>query len=179
MTALVTWWNVEFARWIWHHSDDCSIMAEVDRAQDGTYEARWTFGPEGKRYVLSEFQCVYDACMALEKRLLAGSYVLNAWFESKRGGSVSLVTRSYVRRGCRDWYAVRQDGTLLAQNGIVSWFRSPQEAFKAVHRQRHTPIDYDPFAPAEECWAWIELPDGMQEFAAELRSRRCRRSVPA
>ncbi len=180
MSDVVRWIKKADGNWVWltgsNHMLANHIVASVDAMDDGTWRARWIGNRHDYRYVLHGFERADDACLAAEKWWPPKGEWFVGWFESKKGGYFRKLDRmvEYVRQGeSGAWYAVRDYGKLLAKDGRVSRFATAENACKAVDKERHTPVDLDPFAPARELWSWIKLPSALEDYAAELRSRRC------
>jgi hypothetical protein len=188
MFDVVRWAYLGERTWIWVRESDGAILARACDDDDddddirGAYRAEWLGESNDPQDVIHEFWRLEDACLAAEKWWPPHGKDYRAWFESRKGGYFRKFgsTVVYVRRGDRDWYVSRQDGMVLAKDGTVEWFSSHEEAFKAVHKERHTPVDLDPFAPAYECWSWIKVvPSPLESYCAELRSRRRARDLAA
>jgi hypothetical protein len=79
--------------------------------------------------------------------------------ESTEGGYFRQFGRSRVRvrQTVRDWYAVRDDGKVLAKAGEVLWFASADEAMVAVERHHYTGFEADPFRDTHDRLTWLTI----------------------
>jgi hypothetical protein len=133
------------------------VIACVSMDNDGLWSVLWHETACSQRSLGSRFSSLRTACLAAEK-CWPGRLSAN-WVESTEGGYFRQFGRSRVcvRQAARDWYAVRDDGKILARAGEVLWFASADEAMAVVERHHYTPFEADPFRDTHDRYTWLTI----------------------
>jgi hypothetical protein len=133
------------------------VIARISVDNDGLWSVLWRETANRQRRLGNRFSSLHTACLAAEKCWPEG---LSAnWVESAEGGYFRQFGRSRVRvrQTVRDWYAVRDDGKVLAKAGEVLWFASADEAMAAVERHHYTRFEADPFRDTHDRLTWLTI----------------------
>ncbi len=134
------WIENSKGNWVWVSSD--RLRATVYGTHDGMWGAIWNGAVDGRpRRLKAKFECAEDARETVEIAALEGAASPkwyppdDEWLKSKKGGYYRRVNGEIVsvkQAKSKSWYAVSMGGALLGVNDRPVWFRTADEAAKAV-----------------------------------------------
>jgi hypothetical protein len=135
------WVQNDNGNWLW--IDDDQLIATLFTYSDGSWGAVWNNSEDGEpRFLKARCDSAEEAKSLFYDAIEEGDQsplwwpAGNQWTESKKGSyyrKVDGATISVRQAKSGSWYAVGMEG-LLSQGGRPLWFKTADEARKAVDR---------------------------------------------